>query len=59
MTDNGNRQPMWPWGLYGAGMHYFIIRELEIGSRAALCEDSEYCGFSALDEMDMSDGNSW
>jgi hypothetical protein len=34
-------------------MHTFILRELEIGSRAALAEDMEHCGFSALDAMDM------
>jgi hypothetical protein len=41
---------MWPFGLYDTGMHDFIIREIEIGNRAALCEDMEQCGFSALDE---------
>ncbi len=40
---------MFPGGLYGPGMHDYIIREIEIGPRAALCEDMEACGFSALD----------
>lgn len=42
----------WPGGLYGIGMHDFVIRELEIGSRAAAYEDSEACGWSAL--LDLS-----
>lgn len=32
----------WPFGLYGHGMHDFVLRELEIGTRAALAEDAEY-----------------
>lgn len=35
-------------GIYGQGMHDFVIRELEIGQRAASCEDSEACGFGPL-----------
>lgn len=31
----------WPFGLYGQGMHDFVLRELEIGRRAAACEDDE------------------
>ena len=31
----------WPGGLYGAGMHDYVIREIEIGGRAALYEDLE------------------
>lgn len=42
----------WPFGLYGHGMHDFVMRELEIGHRAATYEDSEACGWSAL--MDLS-----
>lgn len=38
-------------GLYGKGMHDFILRELEIGTRAAMVEDSERCGWSALDDL--------
>ena len=38
-------------GLYGKGMHDFILRELEIGYRAAVVEDSERCGWSALDDL--------
>lgn len=36
-------------GLYGSGMHDFVLLEAEIGTRAALCADMEACGFSALD----------
>jgi hypothetical protein len=32
----------WPGGLYGHGMHEFVIRELEIGYRAATMEDLEW-----------------
>lgn len=28
-------------GIYGKGMHDFVLRELEIGYRAAVTEDSE------------------
>lgn len=38
-------------GLYGNGMHDFVLRELEIGRRAASCEDSERGGWSALDDL--------
>jgi hypothetical protein len=41
----------WKWGLYGHGMHDFILREIEIGARAAMYEDSEYCGSNALDDI--------
>lgn len=37
--------------LYGNGMHDFLLRELEIGRRAAMVEDSERCGWSALDDL--------
>jgi hypothetical protein len=36
-------------GLYGSGMGDYVLREIEIGGRAALYEDMEACGFSALD----------
>lgn len=39
---------MYPHGLYGAGMHDYVIREIELGSRAAMCEDAEACGDNAL-----------
>lgn len=42
---------MWPFGLYGAGMHELILREIEIGKRAAQYEDMESCGESALDDI--------
>lgn len=38
-------------GLYSNGMHEFVLRELEIGWRAAMVEDSERCGWSALDDL--------
>lgn len=38
-------------GLYGPGMHDFVIREMEVGTRAAICEDSETCGYSALFDL--------
>ena len=38
-------------GLYGNTMHYFVMRELEIGYRAAVYEDSERAGWSALDDV--------
>lgn len=41
-------------GLFGHGMHDFVLRELEIGTRAAACEDSERCGWSALDDLDYA-----
>lgn len=31
-------------GLYSTGMHSYVMRELELGRRAAACEDSEMCG---------------
>lgn len=39
---------MYPFGLYGAGMHDFILRELEVGTRVAMAEDNEACGFGPL-----------
>lgn len=42
----------WPFGLHHSGMHDFVLRELEIGKRAAIVEDSEAAGWSAL--MDLS-----
>ncbi len=39
-------------GIYGHGMHDFILREVEIGTRAAMFEDSERCGWTALDDLD-------
>ncbi len=29
--------------LYGHGMHDFILRECEVGTRVAMAEDSEWC----------------
>lgn len=45
----------WPGGLYSNGMHDFVLRELEIGRRAAACEDSEACGWSALMDLDYAE----
>lgn len=42
----------WPHGLYGNGMHDFIVREFEIGQRAALNEDSERVGTGPLLDLD-------
>jgi len=35
-------------GLYGHGMHDFILRECEVGTRVACAEDDEACGFGPL-----------
>jgi len=35
-------------GLYSKGMHSFILRETEIGFRAAAAEDDEACGLGPL-----------
>jgi hypothetical protein len=47
-------------GLYGKGMHDFIMRECEVGFRVAAEEDSEACGFGPLIdwmfEMDVRAG---
>lgn len=46
----------YPFGLYSNGMHDFIVREIEIGYRAALYEEGEYStGLSALDDVSMRD----
>lgn len=31
----------WPGGLYGAGMHDFVLREAEVGYRVAMAEDED------------------
>jgi hypothetical protein len=36
-------------------MHDFIIREIEIGTRAAICEDSEACGYGALFDLSYAE----
>lgn len=38
-------------GLYGSGMHDFILDEMELGTRVAMALDSEACGWSALDNL--------
>lgn len=40
--------------LYGQGMHDFVLRELELGTRAALCEDDEACGFGPLFDVQVA-----
>lgn len=35
-------------GLHHNGMHFFILREMELGFRVAAAQDSEDCGWSAL-----------
>jgi hypothetical protein len=41
-------------GLYGHGMHDFIVRECEVGTRVALAEDDEACGFGPLFDLQVS-----
>lgn len=41
---------MWG-GLYGHGMHDFILDEMELGTRVAMALDSEANGWSALDNL--------
>lgn len=31
-------------GLYSSGMHDFVLREAEVGTRVAMAEDDEACG---------------
>lgn len=31
----------WPFGLYGSGVHQFILDEMELGTRVALALDDE------------------
>lgn len=33
----------WPGGLYSSGMHDFVLREAEVGTRVALAEDEDAC----------------
>ena len=35
-------------GLYSSGMHDFVLREQEVGTRVAMAEDDEACGFGPL-----------
>jgi hypothetical protein len=35
-------------------MHDFVMRECEVGTRVAMFEDSESCGWSALDDLEYS-----
>lgn len=38
-------------GLYGSGMHGFILDEMELGTRVASCLDQEACGFGVLFDL--------
>jgi hypothetical protein len=38
-------------GLYGNGMHDFILRECEVGFRVAAVEDDEACGFGPVFDL--------
>lgn len=42
---------VFPFGLYGSGMHDFVLREAEVGTRVAVCEDNEQCGWGALEDL--------
>ncbi len=33
----------WPGGLYSHGMHDFVLREAEVGTRVAMAEDDDAC----------------
>lgn len=46
-------------GLYGNGMHDFVLMEAEIGARAAMAQDSEDCGWSALDDLSFAEYMEW
>lgn len=41
----------YPFGLYGNGMHDFILTEMEVGTRVAMAQDSEDCGFGAIFDL--------
>jgi hypothetical protein len=43
-TDVQGAVMSWPFGLYSKGMPDLVVRELEIGTRAAAYEDDESCG---------------
>lgn len=36
------------YGLYSTGIHEYVLREIEIGPRAARCEEDEACGYGPL-----------
>lgn len=50
---NNEWEPEIVGGLYGNGMHDFILRECEIGFRVAAAEESEMCGFGPLFDLQM------
>jgi hypothetical protein len=43
---------MWPFGLYGNGMHDYVMAEIELGERVAVAFDSKYSlGDDALADL--------
>lgn len=40
--------------LYSHGMHDFVLRELEVGTRVAVAEDDEACGFGPLFDVQVA-----
>ena len=62
--DGPEAAPVFPAGLYGSGMHEYVLDEIELGPRAAACADAEACGYSPLSpepepeaEWDSADSN--
>lgn len=41
----------WPGGLYGKGMHDFVLTEMEMGTRVAMAQDDEDCGYGAIFDL--------
>lgn len=42
--------------LYDHDMHDFVLRECEVGTRVALAEDDEACGFDPLLDAQVARG---
>lgn len=42
-------------GLYSNAMHDFVLRELEIGKRAATAEDNGACGFGPVFDLQYAE----
>lgn len=38
-------------GVFGNGMHDFILRDMELGERVAMAQDDEDCGYGALFDL--------
>lgn len=45
----------WPGGVYGPGMHGFVLMELELGTRVAMAQDAEDNGFGALFDLSYAE----